>query len=372
MTTFHTRRALWLGALALMPLAVTGCGHNQTDNTAGNPIVPMNANDTVASVAGQTISQSLFFTQLQNFAANPQGAQPVPAGRAVLTGMITGLVFEQMAQDKKAAPTDAEVNTQYDNLKLSQDAQNIKPLEARLADLGMTASDLKETQIRPQLAQLKLLTVGQAAPTAAEIKKYYDDDKDKQFTKPARAHLKTILLASKSDAQSIYQQIQSGTSFATFQSKSLNKQTPDGDLPQWVPTEPNPANPQAAQTKPLTDAAAKTDVGKTAAPFQLGNAFWLVQVVERKPKETVSFDQAKSLIPFELLVQKAGQNQAGIQALQQQERDYQQKLANDGKITVSLSGLQYVGLLNDLKNPPPPAPAQPQFAPPGGPPMPRR
>ena len=332
MTTFHTRRALWRGALALLPLAITGCGHNQTDTgTGGTAIVPLNANDTVASVAGQTIAQSLFFTQLQNFAANPQQPQPVPAGRAVLTGMISNLVFEQMAQDKKAAPTDAEVNTQYDNLKLSQDAQSIKPLEARLADLGMTASDLKETSIRPQLAQLKLLTVGQAAPTDAEIKKYYDDNKDKQFTKPARAHLKTILLASKSDAQSIYKQIQGGASFATFLPKSLNKQNPDGDLPQWVPTDPNPANPQAAQTRPLTDAAAKTDIGKTAAPFQLGNAYWLVQVVERKPKEVVPFDQAKSLIPFELLIQKAGQNQAGIQAMQQQERDYQKKLAKTAK-----------------------------------------
>lgn len=336
-------------AMAVCAALGAGCGSKGSAGS-GSVLAPMNANDTVASVGGQSISQAEFFTQLQNYAANPQNpAGPQPAGRVVLQQMIGNLALEGLAQQQGVAPTDAEVNTQYDNVKLLQDAQNIKPLEDRLRENGLTSQDVKDLQIRPQLAQIKLLTKGQAAPTEAEVKAYYDANKATQFTKPDRAHVRGIALANQADVQQVYKQIQSGQKFDTFLPRSLNKQLVNGEFLQWVPLDAS-KNPQLA---PLIKSVGGTSAGQTTPPFSFQNAWWLIQVVEKKPKEVVSYDSVKTLIPFILTEQKAAQNPQAFAALQTQERDYQTKLASDGKITIALPGTQYTQLLADLKNPPP-------------------
>lgn len=357
------------GLVATLAVCATfgaGCGQKGGGGTA---LAPMNANDTVATVGGQSISQAEFFTQLQNYAANPQNpAAGLPAGRSVLQQMIGNLAMEGLAQQQSVAPTDAEVNTQYNNVKLLQDAQNIQPFEERLRENGLSSQDIKDLQIRPQLAQIKLLTKGQTAPTDAEVKAYYDTNKDTQFTKPDRAHVRGIALANQADAQQVFKQIQGGQKFDTFLPRSLNKQLVNGEFLQWVPLDAS-KNPQLA---PLIKSIAGTNAGQTTPPFSFQGAWWLIQVVEKKPKEVVGFDSVKTLIPFILTERKAAQNPQAFAALQQQERDYQTKLATDGKIAIALPGTQYTALLNDLKNPPPAQPAipgggPPQLPPPGAP-----
>ncbi len=344
-----SRRGARLAAtLAVCATFGTGCGSKGSGD--GAALVPMNANDTVANVGGQAISQAEFFTQLQNYAANPQNSPAgQPAGRVVMQQMIGNLSLEGLAQQQNVAPTDAEVDAQYNNVKLLQDAQNIKPLEDRLRENGLTPQDVKDLQIRPQLAQIKLLTKGQAAPTDAKVKAYYDTNKNTQFTKPDRAHVRGIALANQADAQQVFKQIQGGQKFDTFLPRSLNKQLVNGEFLQWVPLDAG-KNPQLA---PLIKSIGGTNAGQTTPPFSFQGAWWLIQVVEKKPKEVVAFDSVKTLIPFILTEQKAAQNPQAFAALQTQERDYQTKLATDGKITIALPGVQYTQLLSDLKNPPP-------------------
>ncbi len=350
-----------LSALTLLALASFGCGRHDEEGGVATQVVPLNANDTVATVDKQSIPQSQFFVQLQNYAVNPQAPSAAPAGRSVLQSMIVNLCYEGLAAQQGVAPTDAEVNTMYDNIKLVQDSQTIKPFEQRLSESGLTPQDVKDIQLRPQLAQIKMLTKGDPAPTDADIKKYYDDNKLTQFTKPDRAHVKGIALANQADAQKIYKEIQGGQKFETFLPQSLNKQLVDGEFLQWVPLDAA-KNPALA---PLIKGINATAQGQTSAPVSFQGAWWLIQVVEKKAKETVDFDQVKTLIPFILTEQKAqiaptdppAVQQAKVQKardVQTQEQDYQKNLANSGGIKISLAGQQYTQLMNDLKNPPPP------------------
>lgn len=366
-------RSFWRGAALLTSFAVlafplAGCHHD----AGANGTAPLNANDTVATVNGQAITQAQFFTQLQNYVPAPQGPTAgQPAGRAVMEQLINNLCFLGLAQQQGVAPTDTEVDAQYDNFKLVQDAANIKPFEDRLAENGLTPQDFKDLQIRPQLAEVKLLNKGKPAPTDAEVKSFYDLHKATQFTKPNRAHIKVIVLASQSEAQTVYQQIKGGQSFDSFVPRSLNKAFVNGEFPQWVSLD----DTKNVQLTPLIDSVKKTAVGQTTPPFAFQGGFWLVQVADKKNQEVVPFDQIKGLIPYALLEQRVLPQQTDPPAVQQakfqqlsqlqtQEKDYEKNLAGGNGIKVNLPGLQYTQMLNDLKNPPPPAPS---FAPPPGP-----
>jgi parvulin-like peptidyl-prolyl isomerase len=372
---FPRRGAALLTSFAVLTLPLTGCHHDNTGGSGVPVVAKLNADDQVATVNQQAVTQSEFFAQLQNYAPNPQSpTAAMPAGRAVLQQMIQGLCYIGLAQQEGVAPTDAEVDAQYDNLKLVQDSANIKTFEERLAENGLTMQDVKEIQIRPQLAQIKLLTKGNPAPTAAQIQAYYDQHKADQFTKPDRAHVRGIALASQSDATSIYQQIQGGKKFDDFVDRSLNKSLPKGEFLQWVPLDAskNPA------LEPLIDGIKTTAIGKTTAPFQFQNAWWLIQVEDKKSQETVPFDQIKGLIPFALMEQAALPQQADSKAVreqkeqkfkdvQQQEQGYQKKLANSNGIKIDLPGTQYVTMLDDMKNPPVAPPMGLTPTPPPGP-----
>lgn len=370
-------RSTWRGAalltsFAVLALPLTGCGKH---DTGAGTVTPLNPSDSVATVNQASVTQSEFFAQLQNYTPNPQNpAGNLPAGRTVLQQIITGLCYIGLAQQQGVAPTDAEVNAQYDNLKLVQDSANIKPFEDRLTENGLTPQDVKDLQIRPQLAQIKLLTKGDPAPTPAQIQSYYDLHKADQFTKPDRAHVRGIALATQAEAQQVYQQIKGGQKFDNFLPRSLNKQLPKGEFLQWVPLDASKNIPLA----PLINSVKTTAVGQTTAPFQFQGAWWLIQVVDKKNQEVVPFDQVKGLIPFALLEQEAlpqksdspaalQQKQQKFQQVQQEEQDYQTKLAASNGIKVNLPGLQYTQMLDALKNPPPtpPAPTGMPTSPPG-------
>lgn len=356
-----TRRgAARLASVAVLStFALAGCNHPGAGDPGTN-LLPASGVGTgsVASVTtpkGTTLSitQPEFYAQLQNYIPNspPQNFAPMsqPAGRLVLQQLLMNLMVEGMAQDQGLAPTDAEITGQYNNIKMLQDARNVKGFDQALTDAGLTADIFKELQVKPQLSQLKLLTKG-ITVSDADVQTFYNTNKDKQFTKPSRVHIKRIVVATLPEAQAIAKAIAGGQTFESQVSKSLDKSTADGDVPNWVPLDPAPPG-LAAVIKPISATAAGQVTPPITVPGQNGQStYWLVKVVEKKPKETLPLDQIKDLIRANLLQQKAGANPAAQQALQQQLRDFQTQAK------VSITGAQYASLVQELTHPAPPAP----------------
>ena len=360
---------------ALTALALAGCSHSGTTSSTGGVEAtvagaPAGTVATVTTPKGGmlTLSQPAFYAQLQSYvpASNPnQAALRLPTGQAVMQQLVQGLLFEGLAQDQGLAPTDAEVDAQFNNIKLVQEIRNVKPFDQVLADNGLTEDVVKETQIKPLLSQVKLLTKG-VTITDADIKTYYDANKDKSvtdngFTKPERVHIKKIAVATEAEATAIAADIKSGKStFDKEVSKSLDKSTPDGDFPTWIAIDPATPGSEVL-TKPLTT----TPEGSLTAPIPIpgpaGPTYWLVQVVKKEKKEVMPLDQVKDLVHAVLLQQKAGQNTEGQTALQQQLRDFQ----TASKVTIA--GPQYAALAQEITHPAPPAPAAPSGGPGGSP-----
>ncbi len=363
-----TRRgAARLTSLAVLSsLTLAGCNHSQTTD-GGSVTSPTGGGGAVATIttpkgATLSISQAEFYAQLQGFvpnsqpsAASPQGSYAPPgqqAGRLVLGRMLQSLMVEGLAQDQGVAPTDAEINAQYDDFKTMQQTQLVKPFDQALADAGLNADLVKNLQLRPQLTQLKLATKG-ATITDADLQKFFDANKDKPpYTTPARVHIKKIVVATLSDAQAISKTIVGGKSFESQVAQSLDKSTPDGDVPNWVPLDPVPPA-LAAVIKPIADAKTGQVTPPIAVPGGPGSrpTYWLVKVVERKEKENLKLDQVKELVRAQMLQQKIQADPTLQQTLQQSLRDFQTHV----KITIPET--QYASLVQQLTQPAPAAPS---------------
>ncbi len=350
------RSAARLSSLAALTLALAGCNHSDSGGGSLNPFSHGDAavaTLTTPKNATLTITEPEFYAQLQNYVPNtpPQTFAPVgqAAGRLVLQQLLLNLMVEGLAQDQGVAPTDAEINTQYNNIKLIQNARNVKPFDEALSDAGLTPELFQDLQIKPQLAQLKLLTKN-ATVSDADIESYYNVNKDKQFTKPARVHIKRIVVATLPEAQAISKAIAGGQTFESQVSQSLDKSSTDGDVNQWVPLD-NPDPRMASLTKPIKDAAANTVTPPITVPGPSGqNSYWIVKVMEKKDKETPPLADVKDLIRANLLQQKAQADPAASQALQQQLREFQ----TQSKIVTASP--QYAALAMELTHP---HPAQP-------------
>lgn len=362
------RSAARLTSLAVLSaLALAGCNHTGGPDTslstpAAGGQAGAAATITTPKGATLTLSQPEFYAQLQNYVPNsppspasPQGNYAPPgqsAGTLVMQQLLLKLMLDGLAQDQGLAPTDAEVNAQYESIKAIQEAQNVKPFEKAIADAGLAPDMIKDLQIKPQLSQIKLLTKG-IPVTDADIQTYYNANKDKPiaqggFTVPARVHIKKIALATLAEAQSLSTAIKGGQTFESQMPQSLDKLSPDGEFPQWVPIDPMPPG-QAAVIKPIQATLAGQVTPPIAVTGQNGITYWLVKVVEKKDKQVLPLDQVKSLIRNQLLQQKA----QSPETLRQTMRDFQTQ------VKISIAGPQYAALVQDLTHPaplPPPSP----------------
>ncbi len=365
-----------LSSLAAVPLTLTGCNNAASSAGGGNTISTTGADAgpvaTLTTPKGSTltVSQTEFYDQLQGYVpnANPQTAGQ-SAGRLVIQQMLVNLMLEGLAQDQGVAPTQAEIDQQYNSVKTLQSLHSPKPLEQALADAGLTPDIFKDLQVKPQLAQIKLVTKG-ATISDADILAFYNTNKDKAFTKPASVHIKHITAATLADAQAISKAITGGQTFESQVVKSLDKTTPDGDTPQWIPLDNAPPN-----LAPLISAVKTAAVGSTTGPITLSQpggqtGYLIAKIVERvDKKETLPLDQVKDAIRIQLLQQKAQADPAAQQTFQTAFREFQ----TAAKLTAAP---QYASVVQVLTHPaplPPPAPAggapfgSPSGPAPGGP-----
>ena len=360
-----TRRgAARLTSLAVLTsLTLAGCNHAGTTDGGGGSLTSPGGGGPVATIttpkgATLSLSQAQFYAQLQGYVPNPSAQQFAPlgqqAGRLVLGQMLQSLMLEGLAQDEGVSPTDSEINGQYDAFKAIKQTQLVKPFDQALSDAGLTSDLVKQLQLRPQLTQLKLATKGQTV-SDADVQTYYNAHKDgTPFTNPARVHIKKIVVATLPEAQDISKAITGGQTFESQVTKSLDKSTPDGEFPTWVPLDPIPPA-LAAVIKPIADAKVGGVTPPIAVPGQGPGArptYWLVKVVEKKGKETLPLDQVKEYIRAQLLQQKVQSDPTIQQTLQQSLRDFQ------AGVKINVPETQYASLAQQLTQPAPaPAPA---------------
>ena len=193
-----------------------------------------------------------------------------------------------------------------EGLDKSPDAQKL---------LDFTRNDL--------LARLLLdkLTKNTPAPTEADAKKYFEQNKT-EFSTPESIKLHHILLENEKDAKQVLARLKKGEKFADVASKVsiCPSKTNGGDLG-WMP--------KGSLVPEIEEVAFKMKKGQIEGPIKSKFGYHILYLEDTKPAEEASFDQVKDYIIEQLKYQKQQEQYEKIADSLRKKMNVQILLPND-------------------------------------------
>jgi len=335
---------------------LSGCQSNDEISLSGAP----RTKAPIATVNGEPISASAMFDAMQHYVPvkntadlnNPALAQPV--GRVVLGELIQNAILVQLAKQKKVPVVETEVAQRYNYIKMLEEHSNTtKPFDLYLRDEGYSAQSFAEEQIKPLIARLNLVSLGQTI-SDADVKNYYDRHPEK-YSYPAAVHIERLVLPNQAMAQAAALDARKNGSFKNFLGSNIDEPLIGGadssDLAKW-----EPLNGAGAQFPPnILQPLLAAKAGDILAPMQLQQSnWWVIRVVAKQPAGKLPFDEIKSQVKLDALSEQ-GMRSISVLELQQA----LQLAVQTAKITVRPP--QYQSLVVQLKaKPRSPAPAAAQ------------
>lgn len=279
--TAGLHRLLVLAPLALL---VAGCGQKP-----------------VATVNGEPITRDEFY---QTVLSTPSPGQPNMAlGIQVLEGIINERLLMAEAKRENVLPTDAEVTNRLNELRTQMQKQGAN-LDQQLEQAGLSA-DAVRRDVRRLLIQEKLLTKG-VTVTDADVQKYYDQNKTRQFSTPALAHIRHMTLPDEKKAQEARKDLKNADFGLVAMSRSIDmfKDT-QGQVQQPIPRDLPPGMPIAPEVARKAFTMEKSQISD---PIKVGNQWVIIKLESLDPAKTQKLDEVKEDIRRMLLQQKAQQS----------------------------------------------------------------
>jgi len=215
-------------------------------------------------------------------------------------------IAKAYAQEHNMTVSDKEVDQEIAKIKKQigdqarssgQDLSNQEAYEQALKQNNITEDQLRE-DIRENLPVQKVQerVAGNAEPSDEEIRNYYEQNKEAQFTTPAQTCVRHILFNKdrKHKAKEVEQQLEDGGDFAKLAKK--NSQDPGsaangGDLGCLGRGETVPEFEQAAF-------GAKQ--GEIVGPVKTEFGYHIIEVTDIKPEQTRSLQEVRPQIKSQL------------------------------------------------------------------------
>lgn len=156
------------------------------------------------------------------------------------------------------------------------------PLEAWKRDLQFTML---------QKRVLKHLMASSPAPTNAEMKGYYEENR-KLFDRPARIQIRQIVLETEDNAKRILDELNSGKPFEDLAKKfSVAPEGENGGATGWI----------EKGTLDVFDNAFKLNVGARSKIVRSPYGWHIIEVLKKEPEARLNFDQAKDRIQAQIM-----------------------------------------------------------------------
>ncbi|HWQ40798.1 MAG TPA: peptidylprolyl isomerase [Desulfosporosinus sp.] len=190
------------GVLALM-LVTTGC----SSLVGGKWAVKVNGDSILIKDydARVALAQKTYEKQGMKFDTD-QGKEALPQIKSqLLDRMIEGKLIAQEVKNQKLNPEDATVKAQEEVIK--KNIGDATRFQDTLNQQGMTESELKNF-----LAVYSKITADVKAPSDADVKAFFDKNKD-NYSQPESVTAHHILLKTEDEAKAIIAQLKAGADF---------------------------------------------------------------------------------------------------------------------------------------------------------------
>ena len=290
--------------LGVAMLFVAGCN-------AAEPVANVDSQARkVVTFEGGDVTQG----ELDEFAEQSGVPKDDPQYQATVQQIMPQLVSIEIAkayaQEHDITVSDKEVDQELAKLKeqvgdqaraSGQDVSDQEAYEQALKQNNITEDQLRQ-DIRENLPVQKVQqrVAGDAEPSDKEIQKFYEQNKEAQFTTPEQRCVRHILFNKdqKEKAEDIKQQLEDGGDFAKLAKE--NSQDPGsaaqgGDLGCLGTGETVPEFEQAAFG---------AERGEIVGPVQTEFGYHILQVTDVKPEQTRSLQEVESQIRAQLASEK--------------------------------------------------------------------
>jgi foldase protein PrsA len=212
----HSRPTAIVVAAVLLLVAFAAAGCSKSGPASADVIARVNGVDILKATIDKQIAQMK--VQSPKTFESTQGVQIEQQYRAqLLDNLIRQELVNEAAKSLGVTVTTKQVDDYVTGLE--QQYGSKAALETAMKTAGIDATALRE-QITNSLltdAVSSKVATGGAAPTATQIKAYYNANKS-QFGTPAQVHAEHILLATKDKAlaQTVLAKVKAGGNFATL------------------------------------------------------------------------------------------------------------------------------------------------------------
>ena len=228
------------------------------------------AGGTVATVNGESISQSTFDAKLEG----------TPMARTVLQQLVQDVLIEQYAKNNNITVSDQDINDRENQVKQNFPAGSWdEMLKAR----GLTEADV-HAALREQIILDKALAKN-VHVTPQAIQAYFNKNRA-QFDKPEQVTARHILVPNLVLAQKVEADLKAGKSFADEAkqySTDPGSKDKGGDLGTFKRGQMVPAFDKVAFSEPI---------GQISAPVKSPFGFHIIQVQARIPAQKATLASA--------------------------------------------------------------------------------
>lgn len=278
----RTRIAAATAALALIVTAA-GCG----------------ASDVVAKVDGEKITREEFDgivevakKQDTTLASLKEGdAMLLQYKRMILDSMIEAVLVRQEAKRVGIKITDKDIDAKLAEIKASYPDES--SFDEVVKQSGMTMEQIRQS-ISDQMVYQALYDKVAPAPKISEdqLKKYYEENKNTQFTKEPEAHLQHILFAEndKATAEKVLKEVRGGADFGALAAKystDPGSKNSGGDLG---------SAPTSKYVKEFQEAADKLKVGEVSGLVKSQFGWHIIKKLGETPGGIQAYEEVKDLI----------------------------------------------------------------------------
>lgn len=181
--------------------------------------------------------------------------------------------------------------------------------------LAFTRNDLLARML------LEKMTKDAPAPTDAEAKKYFEQNKA-EFSTPESAKLRHVLVETEKEIKDVLARLKKGDKFEDIASQVsiCPSKVRGGDL-DWMP--------RGSLVPEIEDVAYKMNKGQIEGPVKTKFGYHVLYLEDKKPGEDASFDQVKEYIVEQLKYQKQQEQYEKIADSLRKKMNVQILLPND-------------------------------------------